>query len=57
MKYDRVNHEFSLLGRSLDHMLAAISNVSQEVFDCVVDFCLSLIPGGMAKVSVLPLKM
>jgi hypothetical protein len=57
MKDSRVNHEFSLLGRSLDHMLAAICNASQEVLDCVLDFCPSLIPGGTAKAGVLPVTM
>jgi hypothetical protein len=51
MKYHRVNHEFSLLGRSLDRMLAAVCNVSQEVLDCVLDFCPLLIPGWTAKAS------
>jgi hypothetical protein len=57
MKYNRVNYGFSLLGRSFDRMLAAICKVSQEVFDCVVDFCPSLIPGGTAKVGILAATM
>jgi hypothetical protein len=57
MKYSRVNYEFSLLGRSLDHMLAVICNASQEGLDCVLDFCLSLIPGRRAKASILPVTM